>query len=181
MEQLQDHHGAGEGCRRGPSRRRRPNGAASDAPPSARPGDPPGAAAWAGSAPTRGPSDSSVHPAGMALIQGTAYRARRRMQRMTGSGTRPSTDRPSARQLPDLRAGDRHLGPVDPFGPPRRGNVRHRARGPGDDGQGHQALEVLARGARTRDRRPGRPRRPGRARPGWPPASARISSAVSTE
>ena len=99
--------------------------------------------AWAGSAADAGTSDSSVHPAGMALIQGTAYRARRRMQRMTGSGTMPSTGRPSARQLTDLRAGDGHLGPVDPFGPPPRGNGRRGAGRPGDDGQGDEAPEVL--------------------------------------
>ena len=99
--------------------------------------------ACAGSAPTRGLSDSSVHPAGMALIQGTAYRARRRMQRMTASGTMPSTGRPAASRS---RTSELETGTCGPstHSTLQPGATAGAAAGrAGHDGQGDQALEVL--------------------------------------
>ena len=98
----------------------------------------------------------------MALIQGPAYRSRRRMQRMTASGTMPSTERPSASSA---RTSELETGTWGPS--------THSARQPGGTaGAAPVGRDTTARvtrrrrssgGARSRARAPGRPRRRGRA------------------
>ena len=64
------------------------------------------------------------------------------MQRMTASGTMPSTGWPAASspRICELETGT--WGPSI-HGPPARGNGRHGAAGPGHDGQGDQPPEVV--------------------------------------
>ena len=89
-----------------------------------------------------GLSDNSVL-AGMALIQATAYIPRRRMQRITLSGTSPSTGSPAGEPVTDLRTRDRHLRAVDPGGAPARRDLGGDLARAGHDGQGDQVAKVV--------------------------------------
>ena len=79
----------------------------------------------------------------MALIQVPAYRSRRRMQRMTASGTMPSTEPPSPSSARTSELDTATWGPSTHSARQPGGIAGRRAGRPGHDGQRHQPPEVL--------------------------------------
>ena len=145
MEQLQNPHREGEGTTRmeqaaigpAPPRAARHLELGPAIGPALRPG--PAARATGGF-----PTAPSTRPAWHSF-RATAYRSRRRMQRMTASGTIPSTERPSQSSARTSELETATWGPSTQTDPPTRGNSRPRAGRPGHDGQGHQRRRSSAR------------------------------------
>src|SRR6202050_4466315 len=126
-------------------RRSRPSACGLAAPPSPRPAD------RSGAAPARGPRprlDPLAAPSPWPAWRSSAHSVQSAALDATDADLGHQTlDRLAPGQaLTHLRAGDGHLGAVDPDHPPTRGAAGGRAGGPGDHGHRDEALPLVPAG-----------------------------------